>query len=212
MSLWSEKVQALASAGANRHSGPIALTLNSNRSGKKGTDAVPMPIASLTSPIRKNRKKITASRAELIASQEMNKYSELVREGHKKGEDSKASKKRAFEVTMRDVLTQLDAPNAAFLLASRHRWWQYRKYPLKSIDTSKPRSKWKKGGLGAEGLRILSQAKSSGALNDNAKKGPFVDSGALAGSKQKDAKAQKWAMIRAAEQRLVTCLLRQWDQ
>jgi hypothetical protein len=102
---------------------------------------------------------------------------------------------------MQDVLPKLDAPNAAFLLASRHRWWQSQKYPLKSIDTSQPRHKWKKGGLSSDGLRIFAQAKSSGTLNDDASKGPFVSSGALAGSKKKDATAQRWAMIRAAEQR-----------
>ena len=107
----------------------------------------------------------------------------------------------SLEITMKDVLPKLDAPNAAFLLASRHKWWETQKYPLKSIDTSKPRHKWKKGGLSSDGLRILAQAKNSGTLNDNASEGPFVSSGALAGSKKKDAKAQRWAMIRAAEQR-----------
>jgi Leucine-rich repeat (LRR) protein len=181
MSLWNNKVQSLNTTGASRHAGPSLM--NAAMFASKGSPTIRSEGSNSKIMggigVKKEGKPIR-SRAELIASQEFIRLSKSNRES-----SNSSTKEAEMSLITASDATFEDDRNIPYLLASRQRCLH--ETGIQSIDLSKPREKWCKGGVSAEGVRIAQKLAAE----------------SLKFSKRKDKNTVKmWSQKRAAEQRL----------
>ena len=196
MSLWSNKVQSLNTNGASRHAGPSLMraTVLSKQSpsharGNAAGGGVGGEGTVATVATKKN--KPMRSRAELIASQELIRFTKSNREKSTGGAGNATSSTTDLPLISALDVTPEDDKNIPYLLASRQRCTHAAAKGIESIDTAQPRNKWCKGGVSAEGVRTAQ--KRAAELIKMAKHSI---------KPKKGRKSTNWAQKRAAEQRL----------